>query len=76
MSSRAARSTEATQPREKLRGRNAFLSVSLVEGGKQLSLLLRREFYNRFVASSEDGHGRSLWQREAFDNDLAANDGA
>ena len=66
------KSAETLKPREEFLGRNAFLSVSLIERGKEFSFLLGREFYNRFIASSEDGYGRSLGQREAFNDYLAA----
>ena len=73
---RAPRSAETAEPREKLRGRNAFFSVSLVEGSKKIRFLLGRESHNRFIASSEHGYDRSLRKRESLDDDLAANYGA
>lgn len=73
---RGSRSAETAEPREKLLGRNAFFSVSLVEGGKKIGFLLGRESHNRFIASSEHGYGRPLRKRESLDDDLAANYGA
>ncbi|HEV7515959.1 MAG TPA: hypothetical protein VGR07_06640, partial [Thermoanaerobaculia bacterium] len=69
-------SAETAEPREKLFGWNTFFSVGLIEGGNELSFLAGRKLHQRLIAASEDRYGRSLWQREALDNDLAANDGA
>ena len=53
--------------------RDALLPVGLVQGSKKIRLFFGRELHNRFVASSKDGNGRSLRQREAFNDDFSVN---
>jgi hypothetical protein len=67
------RSAEPAQPGKKLLGRNPFFSVGLVQGSEQLSFIFGVELYQRFIATREDSHGRSLRQRKAFNDDFAAN---
>ncbi len=61
------------KPSKKLLGRNTVLSIGLVQGSKKISFLSGGELHHRFIATCEDSHSRSLWQREAFNDDFAAN---
>lgn len=69
-------SAEATKPREKLFGRDAFFSVGLIEGGKKFGFLLGRKLHNCLIASGNNSDGRSLWQGEPLHDDFATNYGA
>ena len=64
------------KPRKEFFSWNTFLSVGFIEGSEKLSFFLRREFDNGFVSSCEDRYGRTLREREAFDDNLAADYGA
>jgi hypothetical protein len=69
-------SAETTESCEQLFGRDALFSISFVEGSKEISFLLRREFHDRLVAPSQDSDGGALRQGETFDHNLPADHGA